>query len=241
MRTKLLFVVSLLVLIPFSAFADQYDGGSGDGWGMAEMSGDQSLPVVLSAFTARAGDGEVILHWVTESEIDNLGFHVYRALEAEGVYERLTAEVLEGAGTASSQRTYTFTYLRLTNGVTYWYKLEDVAFDGTRTQHGPISVMPQTAEAAQVQALPTEFGLAQNVPNPFNPTTEIRYQVPAASHVELAVYDALGRKVQVLVDGLVQGGYRTVVWDAKEAASGVYLVRMEAGDFVEVRKMVLIR
>jgi len=92
-----------------------------------------------------------------------------------------------------------------------------------------------------VRPLPTEFGLSQNVPNPFNPLTEICYQLPEASGVVLAIYDVLGRKVEVLVEGFVEAGYRSVVWDAEDAASGVYLVRMEVGDFVEVRKMALIR
>ena len=86
-----------------------------------------------------------------------------------------------------------------------------------------------------------EFGLSQNVPNPFNPVTEIRYQLPEASKVRLTVYDLLGQRVEILVDAFVEAGYRSVVWEAKDVASGVYLVRMEAGDFVEVRKMVLMR
>ena len=159
---------------------------------------------------------------------------MYRALSEDEGYERLTAELIEGAGSSTGRREYAFTDDRLTNGVTYWYKLEDVAYDGTTKMHGPISVMPQ-------QVLPTAFGLSQNVPNPFNPQTTITYQLPEASHVELAIYDVLGRKVRVLVDGFVEAGYRSVVWEAKEAASGLYFVRMEAGGFVEVRKMAVVR
>ena len=224
------------------AHGDDHAGGTDAGSAYIYHSiDDLSLPVELSLFTAQAEDGEVVLRWVTESETDNLGFHVYRAFMEDGEYERLTAELIEGAGTASSSREYAFMDIRLTNGVTYWYKIEDVAFDGTRTLHGPISVTPQAEVAMEAKALPSEFGLSQNVPNPFNPATEIRYQLPEASHVMLAVYDALGRKVQVLVEGFMDAGYRSVVWDAKAVASGTYFVRMEAGDFVEVRKMALIR
>ena len=70
---------------------------------------------------------------------------------------------------------------------------------------------------------------------------EIRYSLPEASDVMLAVYDVLGRKVQVLVDGFVEAGSRSVVWEAEDVASGLYFVRMEVGDFVTVRKMALIR
>jgi len=218
-------------------------GGTGS-WVCGENSGsglDGPLPVILTCFSATSDEGKVVLRWTTESEIDNLGFYVYRALAEDGEYERLTAELIEGAGNSAVKQEYSFADVRLTNGITYWYKLEDVAFDGTTTMHGPISVIPQAEEAVEVQTLPMEFALSQNVPNPFNPVTEIRYQLPEASYVELAIYDVLGQKVRVLVDGFVDASYRTMVWDARDVASGIYFVRMEAGDFLEVRKMVLIR
>ncbi len=218
----------------------RYVGGVYDGYGTATSMSDISLPVTLSSFTIQAGDGEVSLRWVTESETSNLGFYVYRSLEKEGVYTRLTSKLIEGAGTATGRRNYIFIDIRLTNGVSYWYKLEDVSFDGTTTVHGPISVTPQTGKS---RALPTKFALPQNFPNPFNPTTEIRYELPAISSVVLEVYNELGQKVEVLVDDLVEAGYHSVVWDAQNMASGVYFVRMEVGDseFIEVRKTVLIR
>ena len=216
----------------------RYVGGVYDGYGTATSMSDISLPVTLSSFTAETGDGSVTLRWVTESEASNLGFRVYRSLEKEGEYTRLTSKLIEGAGTATGRRNYIFTDIRLTNGVTYWYKLEDIAFDGTTTMHGPISVIPQIGKS---KALPTEFSLSQNFPNPFNPTTEILYELPAVSPVVLEVYNELGQKVEVLVDGVVEAGYHSVVWDAKDKASGVYFVRIEVGEseFIEVRKMVL--
>ena len=231
MKRFILFAGLVFVLgLSFGAEA-QYDMGE---------SGDVSLPVVLSTFTAQAGDGEVTLRWITESETDNLGFHMYRALEAEGEYKQLTADVLEGAGTSTGRREYRFTDVRLTNGVTYWYRLEDIAFDGARAMHGPISVTPQAEVAAEAQAFPAEFGLSQNVPNPFNPSTEIRYQLPEASEVRLTVCNAAGQGVQVLVDAHKEAGTYTATWDARGFGSGIYLVRLEAGTFIRTRKMVKI-
>jgi hypothetical protein len=117
--------------------------------------------------------------------------------------------------------------------VTYWYELEDIAFDGTTKMHGPISVVPQ-------QVLPAEFGLSQNVPNPFNPQTTIAYQLPEASEVRLTVCNAAGQVVQVLLDAAMEAGAYRVTWDARGFGSGVYLIRLEAGAFVETRKMVKI-
>ena len=234
MRKKLvpLLVVCFALFISQAALA-QYTGGSYDGHGMGTSGPDISLPVTLSSFTAQAGDGEVTLKWVTESETDNLGFHVYRALSEDEGYQQVTAELIEGAGTSTGRREYAFTDIRLTNGVTYWYKLEDVAYDGTTKMHGPISVVSQ-------QVLPIAFGLSQNVPNPFNPETMIAYQLPEASEVRLTVLNAAGQVVQVLVDAAMEAGAYTIAWDARGFGSGVYLIRLEAGAFIETRKMVKI-
>ena len=240
MRTKLvpLLAVCFALFVSQAAFA-QYTGGSYDGHGMGTSKSDISLPVTLSTFTAQAGDGEVTLHWVTESETDNLGFHVYRALSEHEEYQRVTAELIEGAGSTTGRREYAFTDGRLTNGVTYWYKLEDVAYDGTTKMHGPISVVPQ-------QVLPAEFGLSQNVPNPFNPQTTIAYQLPEASEVRLTVYNVAGQRIRTLVDETKEAGSYQVVWNGadeagKSVAGGMYLYELRAGDFVQVQRMVLIR
>ncbi|MCD6336271.1 MAG: T9SS type A sorting domain-containing protein, partial [Candidatus Latescibacteria bacterium] len=100
--------------------------------------------------------------------------------------------------------------------------------------------------SAEAISLPKEIALFQNFPNPFNPTTEIRYQLPESSEIQLRVYNLLGQEVRRLVDGRVKAGTHSALWDSRdslgrEVGSGVYLVRMEAGDFVEVRKMALIR
>lgn len=205
------------------------------------LSGDGTLPVELASFSAQVTTQGVQLQWVTESEVDNLGFHIYRSLAENGHYECVTSELIAGAGNTSTKHTYSFTDRNIDNGITYWYKLEDVAIDGTTTMHGPISVTPMAEGNELAGSLPTEFGLSQNFPNPFNPKTEICYQLPEASQVVLAIYDGLGRKVRVLVNGLIEEGFRSVVWDAENSASGIYFVCMEAGNFVKARKIVLVR
>jgi hypothetical protein len=88
---------------------------------------------------------------------------------------------------------------------------------------------------------PMHFALDQNYPNPFNPTTTIGYQVSSTSHVTLKIYDILGREVATLVNQKREPGKYTVRWDASGAASGVYFYRMQAGDFVTTKKLVVIR
>ena len=94
--------------------------------------------------------------------------------------------------------------------------------------------------------VPTGFALEQNYPNPFNPTTTIQFEVPKMSHVSIKIYDVLGHKVKTLVNGKYQPGSHSEVWDGKDdkglsMVSGAYLVRMQAGGFVRVKKMLLLK
>jgi hypothetical protein len=93
-------------------------------------------------------------------------------------------------------------------------------------------------------SVPTEFGLQQNYPNPFNPTTTILYQIPAMENgepvwVSLKVYDVLGREVATLVEAPHQPGYYQATFNGSRLASGVYFYKLSAGNFVEVKRMVL--
>jgi hypothetical protein len=88
---------------------------------------------------------------------------------------------------------------------------------------------------------PVRYALKQNYPNPFNPTTTIRYQLPSRSYVTLTVYDLLGRKVGTLVDGVEEPGEKSTTFDGSSLASGVYFYRLKAGEFVQTRKLVLVR
>ena len=89
--------------------------------------------------------------------------------------------------------------------------------------------------------LPEHFVLEQNFPNPFNPTTVVRFQLPVASDVRLAVYDVLGREVCVLVNEKRHAGDHEVKYDGSDLASGAYFYRLQAGDFVQTRKLIIVK
>ena len=95
--------------------------------------------------------------------------------------------------------------------------------------------------AAAVGAPPTRFALEQNYPNPFNPATTIRYTLPSAGRVRLAVYDLLGREVALLTEGVVGAGRHEARLDASAWASGVYLYRLTTAEGSTSRRMVLSR
>lgn len=90
-------------------------------------------------------------------------------------------------------------------------------------------------------SLPTSYKLSQNYPNPFNPTTTIDYHLPKATQVSLKIYDILGRKIATLVDGRVSAGEHRVRFNAINLASGVYLYRIHAGNFIQMHKMILLK
>jgi hypothetical protein len=94
--------------------------------------------------------------------------------------------------------------------------------------------------------IPDQFVLFQSYPNPFNPETSIRYGLPKAAEVKLVIYNALGQKVRTLEKGLKEAGYYEVIWDSRDDGgmrlpSGVYVYKIEAGDFEKSAKMVLVR
>jgi len=96
-------------------------------------------------------------------------------------------------------------------------------------------------ESEQSASIPSEFALLGNYPNPFNASTVINYQLPVDTDVKLEVYNLLGQKVATLVNSKQQAGYRSVVWDASEVSSGLYLYKLTAGDYTETRRMMLVK
>ncbi len=94
--------------------------------------------------------------------------------------------------------------------------------------------------------LPENFALHQNYPNPFNPVTTLRYDLPENSLVNIIIYDLLGRQVKTLVNQTQDAGFKSIIWDAtndygKPVSAGVYLYKIQAGDFVQTNKMVLLK
>jgi M6 family metalloprotease-like protein len=103
-------------------------------------------------------------------------------------------------------------------------------------------VIPASATGVrEEESVPLSSGLYQNYPNPFNPSTTIKFELPKASHVRLTVYDILGRQVSVLVNEKKEAGVHEVKFHGSNLASGVYFYRMQAGDFVQTRKLCLVR
>jgi hypothetical protein len=92
-----------------------------------------------------------------------------------------------------------------------------------------------------VELIPEGFGMLQSYPNPFNPSTTIKYSIPQSSHVRLEVFDLLGSRVAILIDKIQEAGTHQETWTPDNLASGVYLYKIEAGNYVDIKKMTLLR
>ncbi len=120
-------------------------------------------------------------------------------------------------------------------------------YGGSRTNHPLIGtsaiyeLSPSSLAVEEEKVLPTEVSLEQNYPNPFNPSTTIRYTLPIRGHVTLNVFNTLGQQVAELVNGDIDAGTHDVKFDGAWLASGVYFYRMQAGSYVEAKKLMLLR
>ncbi len=197
-----------------------------------------TVPVELVSFEANVEKNTVVLRWVTASETDNFGFEVERR-PAQREWERIG--FVAGNGTTTLPNEYRFTDEGLQPG-SYEYRLKQIDTNGSFEYSGIV-----TAEVG----LPEVFLVHQNFPNPFNPETEIRYEIPAVRgggsvRTVVSVYNLLGQPVRTLVDEQQTPGYYAVRWDGRDrfgnaAPSGVYLYRVQAGTFASTRKMILVR
>ncbi|RMG65252.1 MAG: hypothetical protein D6715_08680, partial [Calditrichaeota bacterium] len=205
---------------------------------------DISLPVNLSLFVAIPQSQRVVLRWITESEVNNEAFLVQRSEDNKFF---VTIGEVSGQGNSSQRTEYEFVDPLVVPGKTYYYRLADRDFNGNITFHYSIQVTIPLA-GSETPSGPSRFFLYPNYPNPFNPSTHIRFDVPGGQttrSVRLSVFDARGRLVQVLLDEEMPPGQHEVIWfgrnrQGQPVPSGVYYLRMESGFFSQTQTMVLV-
>ena len=190
------------------------------------------VPVELISFTSSVNNDDVTLNWQTVTETNNQGFGIERSKtqdERNEDWENIS--FVNGSGTTTEPQSYSFADENLSAGK-YQYRLKQIDFDGTFEYSNTIEV-----EINQ----PTKFTLDQNFPNPFNPSTNIQYAISSRQFVTLKVFDVLGKEVATLVNEEKSAGSYGVDFNASHLASGIYYYQLRAGDFIETKKMVLLR
>jgi len=197
-----------------------------------------ALPVQLSSFSGTAISAtEVRLDWKTLTEVNNYGFFVERRGPGEQTFVELPGSFISGHGTTNVPHEYSYTDYTATSG-TWYYRLKQVDLDGSFHLTDPIEIQSVTSVSGST---PQTFSLSQNYPNPFNPSTSIEFTLPQASEVTLKVIDNLGREVATLVhENLSMGTYKTR-WDAGNFPSGTYFYRLQAGDELATKKLMLVK
>ena len=101
-------------------------------------------------------------------------------------------------------------------------------------------MFPSVDDSSKV-GKPNDYDLSQNHPNPFNSKTGIKFTIPQRTYVSLIIYNLLGNEIDILVNEEKAAGIYNINWDAKDLPSGIYLYRIEAGEFQEVKKMILMK
>ena len=186
------------------------------------------VPVELVSFSAVTVKNGIELKWATATETNNKGFEIQRSLDKRAY---VTISFVDGKGTTTSSQQYKYVDASATSGK-YFYRLCQVDFDGS----SKYSKVIETGEMA-----PTTFELSQNFPNPFNPVTNIKYSVASAQQVTLKVFNVLGKEVATLVNEKKEAGNYSVDFSALNLSSGTYLYRLQAGAFVQTKKMVILK
>lgn len=198
--------------------------------GIGSYTTTTALPVEMTAFDAVRNDDVVELTWRTASETNNAGFHIQRAAN-DAAFTDIGFRA--GAGTTTETQTYRFVDANVpVEAQTLRYRLRQVDVDGS-TRFSPVVTVETT--------VPDAVQLLGSVPNPVSNQAQIRYALPQAMDVELAVFDVLGRRVATLARGTKPARKHIAQVDASNWSSGTYLVRLTAGSQVVTRQLTVLK
>jgi hypothetical protein len=207
-------------------------------FGQFALGTNDALPIQLASLTAATTANGVKLEWTTVSETNSYGFYVERHRQDSTVF-RAVSTLIPGAGTSLSQHHYSWVDNTVTGG-NYIYRVRQVDLNGAASYSQPITV--NVVLGASDEVAPKKFQLLQSYPNPFNPSTMIKFSVEHAEHATLIVYNLLGQEVARLFDGMAEAGhYYDVSFNASALGSGVYLYRIVTSSHTDVKKMLMIK
>lgn len=194
-----------------------------------------SLPVELVSFNAINLENKIALRWQTATEVNNYGFEVEKLkVKNQKSYSDIKWEnigFVKGNGNSNSAKEYSFIDDQISAGK-YLYRLKQIDNDGKY----------EYSEEVEVDfGILKEFSLNQNYPNPFNPETKISYHLPTEGRVSLKIFDVLGKEVADLVNEEKSSGAYKVNFDGSKFASGIYYYQLKTGNFIDTKKMILMK
>ena len=209
----------------------QYDAQSG---GFYKLESDYFVPVELTAFSSEIKDHSIMLLWTTATELNNNGFEIDRSYNNKD-FQKIG--FVPGFGTTTQSKSYSYKIDSYKKGIQY-YRLKQIDYDGSFKYYNSIEVDGLA---------PAEFSLSQNFPNPFNPSTKIKYTIPTVRtqqtiSVKLKVYDIIGNEVATLVNKDEPAGEYETEFDGSKLPSGIYFYRLQTDNgFAATKDMVLLK
>ena len=215
-------IITSLFLFSIQLFA-------GIGVGYSDVG---ALPVELTSFTAKQSVNGIGLQWETATEVSNFGFDIERASLVTQNNQTNWEKIgfISGHGNSNSPNNYSFIDNKPLSGKSQ-YRLKQIDKDGAF----------KYSKTIEVASVILKYDLAQNFPNPFNPTTVITYSIPTSSNVMVKVYNVLGKLITTLVNENQEAGIYKVNFDANGLSNGVYFYKIQAGSYTSVKKMLLLK
>jgi hypothetical protein len=199
----------------------------------------------VPGFRFQTGNSAIFSYWTTYKTEQDRDI-CYLELSTDSL-SWIKADSISGSTLKWIQRQVSLTELIAAGHTTVWTRFHFISDD----QNTDIGVLiddiaiyresPVTAVQEVTEEIPFVYSLTQNYPNPFNPSTTIEFALPKSAFVTLKIYNLLGEEVATLIAEQRAAGIHKFNWDARGLASGVYLYRLEAGDFMQTKKLILMR
>ncbi|MEA2078239.1 MAG: T9SS type A sorting domain-containing protein [Candidatus Marinimicrobia bacterium] len=208
------------------------------------VTGETYTSIELDYFEVASKGGKVRLRWRTQSETENLGFIVKRALvlgEYFGAFEEIdsyhTNDGLLGAGTTSKKTDYMYWDKEVRPGITYAYVLQDIDESGHIRECEPVIVHIKESKVISTD----KYTFSSSYPNPFNPAFVVPFELYKSTAVDIKLYDISGRMVKIVADKEFSAGTYKLVVDGYDLSSGVYLLKIQVDNIVNTQKMLLVK
>jgi len=207
---------------------------------------EDTLPVELSNFRAELDyPNRIKLMWVTQSEVNLLGYYIYRNNEDDVTSAELISPIITASNTTSTQL-YVFTDTSVNEAGSYYYWLQCIDYKGNEKFFGPSICRYEFPGTNSGSEIPLREGIRSIFPNPFNPCTTINYEMESAGSMELAIYNIKGQKVLGKTFEHSEKGNYKFLWDGCDekgnvCSSGIYAIRMKCRGRNYLRKVAIIK
>ncbi len=208
---------------------------------------DETLPVSLSSFMAipNVSNDAIAINWTTQSESNLVGYHIYRS-ESENLdaAENINSDIIF-ANNTNLTNNYSYHDSEIESEKTYYYWIKSVGYSCNEF-FGPVQVTVQENHDVEDFTIPQFTSLESIYPNPFNPSTSIKFYLAESSNVKLEIYNIKGQLINILTDETYAEGFHNVVWNGKnmngkDCSSGIYLIRMNSSLKNQVKKAILVK